>query len=293
MNAHATIALAYHGLDLRCPAAGLSEDRPLSDDDVARLEAWAAGHQKLARKHQPAAELLQLGEGLLDWLNGPTQFLTRLLDTAPPPLLIEFAAGKQDSPQARAFLDAPWELLASDGQHWALRKDTVFCPVRRIGKALQPSAPPPHRLSLLFMAAAPRGADNLEYEAEEASILTATKDLGMDLVVEESGMLDLLSACVAREKPDVVQISCHGTLTPEPGLLLEDEVGDPAFVKTSHLISKLASHHARLLFLSACETAEAHPLLDSLARSSQAISLEDPLRGAIERFHRPPPEYAR
>ncbi|MHC4065101.1 MAG: CHAT domain-containing protein, partial [Planctomycetota bacterium] len=148
-----------------------------------------------------------------------------------------------------------------------MRADAICCPIRRIGTAQPPPAPAPHRLSLVFMAAAPRGADNLNYEAEEAAILTATKDVGLDLVVEESGTLDLLSACVAREQPDAIQISCHGTLEPEPGLLLEDEVGDRHFVKTTKLVSKLGARHPRLLFLSACETAEADPVLDSLARS--------------------------
>ncbi len=72
------------------------------------------------------------------------------------------------------------------------------------------------------------GADILDFEAEEVSILQATRDLRLDLVVEESGTLDLLSACLATEKPDVVQISCHGQLKPEPGLWLEDDFGDPA-----------------------------------------------------------------
>ncbi|HWR82754.1 MAG TPA: tetratricopeptide repeat protein [Candidatus Deferrimicrobium sp.] len=267
-NPHATITLAYHGLELRCPSANISEDRPLTDKDLALLTAWANNYQALARQEHPADGLLKLGQELFDWLNGSTQFLTRLVDTAQPPLLVEFAVSKQDdSPQARAFLDAPWELLASDGIHWALRQDTNFCPIRRIGKAMPPPTCSPNCLSVVFMAAAPRNAGNLNYEDEEASILKATRDIGLDLVVEESGTLDLLSAVVARERPDVIEISCHGTLKPEPGLLLEDEVGDAAYAKSSQLVNKLGSNHPRLLFLSACETAEAHPVLDSLARS--------------------------
>ena len=117
------------------------------------------------------------------------------------------------------------------------------------------------------MAAAPRGATNLNYEAEESSIISATKNLGLEMVVEESGELDLLAACVAREKPDVVQISCHGLLEPYPSLLLEDATGDAAFAESSSLASELASTPSRLLFLSACESAQSGPVLDSLARS--------------------------
>ena len=267
MNFHATIRLTGHGLEFRCPAANVSEDRPITFADWRVLAEWSVRHQKLARERDPAAGLLKLGTEIFEWLNGSDQFLKRLTNTVQAPLLIQFATDKDDSRRAPCFLDAPWELLAHDGRHWVLRADTVFCPVRVIGDSVKPPPPSPARLSLVFMAAAPRGADNLNYEAEEASILTATRNVGLDLVVEESGELGLLSACVAREKPDVVQISCHGTLTPEPGLLLEDEVGGPAFVRASALVSKLASHHPRLLFLSACETAEAHALLDSLART--------------------------
>ncbi|MCK4342092.1 MAG: hypothetical protein KAY37_10260 [Phycisphaerae bacterium] len=130
MQTHATVTIAYHGIELRCPSAGVSEDRPFTAGDVALLQSWAARYQELARDDRPAAGLLQLGEDVFTWLNGPERFLVRLLDTAQPPLLIEFAAGREDTPRARAFLDAPWELLASDGRHWALRADAIYCPIR-------------------------------------------------------------------------------------------------------------------------------------------------------------------
>ncbi|MBI1358089.1 MAG: CHAT domain-containing protein [Acidobacteria bacterium] len=262
----ATVTLAHHGLELRCAAAEVREDRPVGDADLEQLAAWTARYRDLASAVAPAAGLLALGQELFAWLNGADRFLDRILDVATPPLLVEFAVGRSDNPRARTFLDAPWELLAQDGRHWALG-ELAYSPVRRIGKAASPPAPSPNRLSVVFMAAAPRGADNLDYEAEEASILGATRSLGLDLVVEESGELEQLAAVVARERPDVVQISCHGALEPEPGLLLEDEVGDPAYTKARDLVRRLAAHHPRLLFLSACQTGQADPELDSLARS--------------------------
>ena len=263
----ATITLAYHGLEFRSADGQIREDRQFTDLDCQLLADWAAKHQKLARNRNSPDALLSLGQQIFNWLNGPAKFLSRLIDSVPPPLQVLFVTGKEESPTARCFLDAPWELVADRGRYWALRDDALFSPVRLIGRATQPPEPSLSRLSMVFMAAAPRGADNLQYEAEERSILMATRDLGLDLVVEESGELELLSACVAREKPHVVQISCHGTLSPEPALLLEDDVGERALVRTSQLVSKLASHQPRLIFLSACETAEADPVLDSLARS--------------------------
>ena len=269
MNAQITITLKDHRLELRCPAANVREELALGGNETARLQAWTARHRALAFKEDAAPQdLLQIGQEMFEWLSGPTQFLKALPNAVSAPLLVEFAVDKtDDSKEARAFLDAPWELLAFGGRRWALRGDILFCPIRRIGKSLQPPPPSPDCLSLVFMAAAPRDAGNLNYEAEEAAILKATRNLtlSLDLIVEESGTLDLLSAAVSRERPHVVQISCHGSLKPEPGLLLEDEVGDEAFVTAGKLIRKLASHHPRLLFLSACETAEAHPFLDSLA----------------------------
>ncbi len=144
MQAYATVTIAPHGIELRCPSAGVSEDRALAGEDVKLLQGWASRYQKLARDDHPAAGLLQLGEEIFTWLNGPSQFLVRLLDTAQPPLLIEFTTGREDTPQARAFLDAPWELLASDGQHWALRadaiknRDSVGCRHGHIGRPATP-----------------------------------------------------------------------------------------------------------------------------------------------------------
>lgn len=269
MNAFVTVTLAHHGLELRCPAASLSEDRPLAAADCQRLEGWTKGYLEAAVKDDHHATLLALGQQMHDWLNGSSSFLTRALDAATAPLLIEFSVSRQDCEKetGKALLNAPWELLASEGEHWALQPDLAFCPIRRLGKATAPPPPSASRLGLVFMAAAPRGADNLDFEAEEASILSATRNLGLDLAVEESGTLELLSACVAREKPDVIQISCHGTLQPRPGLLLEDDIGDKDFVEATRLVTRLAAQHPRLLFLSACQTAQADPVLPSLARS--------------------------
>ncbi|MGB8295914.1 MAG: tetratricopeptide repeat protein [Polyangia bacterium] len=177
--------------------------------------------------------------------------------------------GREDCEEefALALLNAPWEVLASNGEFWALQASLAFCPIRRIGKAATPAPPSADRLGLVFMAAAPRGADSLNYEAEEIAILKATHSLRLDLVVEESGTLDLLSACVAREKPEVIQISCHGTFQPQPGLLLEDEFGNEALVTANDLVTRLAAQHPRLLFVSACATAQADPVLPSLALS--------------------------
>ena len=268
MNSFATIKLGPHGWEFRCPTANLSEDRPLAADDVQRLQDWAGRYHQAAGARDQSALLLQIGREMYAWVNGTNTFLDRLKKKVRPPLVMEFAIEADNvSEAAHAFLDAPWELLAAMDEHWALNRNISFCPVRRIGEPVPPPPLPDHRLGVVFMAAAPRNADNLDYEGEEAAILNATGKLGLDLTVEESGTLELLSAGVAREQPEVIQISSHGTLHPRPGLLLEDDLGDAQFVSADALLDELAGYHPRLLILSACETAQADPVLPSLARA--------------------------
>ena len=163
-----------------------------------------------------------------------------------------------------AFLDLPWELLADAYGHLAGDPKVRFLPVRRLGQPSAPAAPSPFRLSLAFMAAAPHGASSLNFEEEEAAIFKATGSLGLDLTVEETGSLNSLSDCLARDGVgctfDVLHLSCHGGLNP-PRLLFEDEVGDPFPVSADRSPEAFGDHIPRLLFLSACETASPEPTL--------------------------------
>ena len=90
MSAFATLTLAPHGLELRCPAANLREDRPLDDQSVELLKSWGTRYQQAAAAKEQNALLLQLGQEMHDWLNGADSFLTRLQDAAQPPLLMEY-----------------------------------------------------------------------------------------------------------------------------------------------------------------------------------------------------------
>ncbi len=109
------------GIELRCEAAGLLEERPLPPDAVARLGDWSARYRQIALRRQ-RVPLLDLGEEIFRWLDGASRFLERIVDVAPTPLVIEFGAAKQDaSAAARALLDAPWEVLGDSQGPWALR----------------------------------------------------------------------------------------------------------------------------------------------------------------------------
>ena len=253
------LTLEERFLQIRCDSNGLRVHRQLSDSDFERFKQWSSSYVAALSRELSRHTMLQIGGQMREWLDGGERCLERVLNTAEPPLVLEFSTVRAD-PEAREFLDAPWELLADASGCWAERGSLVYCPVRR----LDPLPPSPYKLSAVFMAAAPKGVGQLRFEDEEAAILKATHDSGMDLVVEESGTLRLLRSRVAEENPDVVHISCHGRLKPQPALLLEDEFGDSSPASMQDLVLGLAGHRPRLLFLSACQTAMSDDVVSSL-----------------------------
>ena len=88
------------------------------------------------------------------------------------PRQLEIAAEAQPTAEQRALLDLPWEVLADAIGHLAADAVQPFEVWRRVGPAGEPAEPQHRDLSLLFMAASPRGGGpELDYEAEEAAIL--------------------------------------------------------------------------------------------------------------------------
>ena len=254
---------------LHLDAGSIHERRRLEPKANERFEAWARTYRDARERPDEPDRLLALGQDLFAWLNGEQQWTDRLREAAQPPLIIEFAVPLHPEDPDLPFLNVPWELLADKGGHLAADPHVIYCPVRRIGEAGTPAAPSEHRLSMVFMAAAPHGTRaHLRYEEEEAAILDATGRIGMDLVVEESGCLSLLAECVADAfaggRLDVLHLSCHGKASPAPHLLLENEEGEPAPAGVDDLTSALGGRLPQLLCLSACETAEADEVLGSL-----------------------------
>ena len=86
------------------------------------------------------------------------------------------------------MLRAPFELLATpDGGLLAEDALARFCVTRRLGPPQQRPGLDGFRLGLAFMASAPRGQHELDFEAEEAAILAAVGESRIDLVVEDTG----------------------------------------------------------------------------------------------------------
>jgi tetratricopeptide (TPR) repeat protein len=271
----ATLGVERDHLTLRCVDPALDESRDLDPDAKARFEGWADDYRRALRKETNAVELLAIGRALFTWLDSSAAWLTRLRRDAQPPLLLELAVPLRPSPLEHAFLEAPWELLADAAGHLAADPSLVLSPVRRLGATSKPEAPSDHRLSLVFMAAAPEGAASLDYESEERAILDATSGIGLDLVVEESGSLAALADMMAIEAPvDILHLSCHGLSDSGPRMLLEDELGKRAAATADDFAQGLGSSlPQRLLFLSACLSAD-RPRSSDLVGSFAATMIQ-------------------
>ena len=157
-----------------------------------------------------------------------------LLADALRPVVLEVRAPLSPSVEGWALLRAPFELLADDAGFLAGDGLSRFAVVRRLGGVVEPLALDEFRLGLAFMASAPRGQHELDFEAEESAILTAVGDV--DLWVDESGDPLQLADRLKRMDPGfpVVHVSCHGLNSwverdgadPQPVLAMENETGD-------------------------------------------------------------------
>jgi tetratricopeptide (TPR) repeat protein len=254
-------------------------DREPRLDDAAPLAEFARLYA-LERERHAATEtailameqtLLQIGRDLHAWLDGSQRWLERLSGQLFGPFELEVEASSNPDAAGWAVLHAPWELLADTHGFLAANAERPFAPVRRLGQAAMPLPLDGYRLGIAFMAAAPRGERELDYEAEEAAILDAA-GRHIDLFVEESGEAKELGERLQQFAPPlpVLHMSCHGQSDwrgkegkdpPQPALLLEDRFGGKAPATAETLLTALRTYNypLRLLFVSACETAVRAP----------------------------------
>jgi hypothetical protein len=251
--------------------------RPL---DAPPLEALNRRYA-LARQSGDRDTLLEIGRALYRWLDGREAWLAALRRQQTSPFVLEIRGPLDPNAAEWSVLHAPWELLApGDGDFLAANAELRFAPVRRLGMPAMPARLDDHRLGVAFMAASPRGQQELDFEAEEAAIMAAAGER-LDLFVEESGTAEELARRLAELDPPlpVLHLSCHGdnawrgnddTAPPQPVLALEDATGGQQPTTAGMLFDALGEYRPRLLFLSACLTASAAGnqgtvLADSLA----------------------------
>jgi hypothetical protein len=221
-----------------------NQSRPIDASSISTFKDWAARYERCVRddKRERSVSLdalLAIGRDIAAWLD-QTRWMASLT-AGGGPLRLDIAVSESSTDDARAFLDVPWELLATPQGFLAADAARPFCIQRRIGPSSgTPAKPRFQSLKLMFMAASPRAVEPvLDYEAEEASILQATEGLPLALAVEESGCLEFLGQRLTVEAPfEALHLSCHGDIIDgEPKLCLESPEGDRADATAAEIVS--------------------------------------------------------
>ena len=228
----------------------------LSDETLSKLKSWADGYDRALRANDPLP-LTAIGAKIFEWLDQSGWASAWAKGSGHR--YLEIAVEDPDSAAANALLGLPWEILFCKGDFMAADPNQTYVVHRRIGPRTSPSAPTYRDLAVMFMAAAPEGVQELDFEAEEIAILTATERLPMQLWVEESGCAEFLKDRLSLEGPfEAVHLSCHGDIDRQIGpiLALETPDGKIAPVAPGKIVSALGENQAPLVFLSACRTAE-------------------------------------
>ncbi|MGI0494119.1 tetratricopeptide repeat protein [Alkalinema pantanalense CENA528] len=249
--------------------------------------------------------LLALGRALYDWLDGTEGWLRSRLGQGRSTLVFDLtASGEQRAlnPALEALTlqvaHLPWELLA-DQQGMLLREGRMGVPVRVVaergaaiadGTAGEPENRP---LQMLFMATAPEGVTQLNFEQEELNILEATERQPLLLVTEESGSIAELKNLVAsydRDYFDVFNLTGHGLIYTQkeygawlaqmeeppvlaeytPCFVTESEIGAVRFSSVAEIAGAFGARFPKVIFLSGCHTGE---LADDGAVPSMAQQL--------------------
>ncbi len=250
------------------------------------LESWARRYARAVEIRQED-RILEIGREMLDWLNQGGALSHWLGENRRE---LEIAATSTGA-VTEALLAAPWEILADASGFLATDRMKLFLPLRRVRSEAPPFAPIHSDLAMLFMAVAPEGQYELDYEAEEAAILDATRDrnTGLPLLhvtVEESGELGVLADRLRDDGPfDILHLSCHGDILKIsdkalPVLLLETETGAAETVTPDRLLGALGERVPPLLFLSACRTGQR-------GLATQSLSARDGRREGLAEGARP------
>ena len=264
-------------LDLE-PSVGLGLPAVTDVEDGAslthRLEHWAERYRRATPRNDREA-LVSIGSEIYTWLsqgNDLTRKWTQREDRRFEVLPCDGSAPELED----ALYKLPWELLHEKG-FLAQNLNNPLIVSRRVAPESAGSVRSPKHgdLRMLFMAAAPEGQNELDYEAEEVAILDATQGATgstlVHLMVEESGALDYLAERLDGSDGDyeILHLSCHGNIlapvdqntgkregVARPILLLEQPEGGAHEVTATDLFTGCSRAMPPLVFLSACTTAQ-------------------------------------
>ena len=251
------------GSDILCSVVGGGvEVRFALDTALPRLAQWSRRYEAASSRDREG-DLSAIGQEMYGWLDEAGWASAWVAGAGDRELEVRVEGGTGGVSDA-ALLDAPWELLAKADGPLAGDPLQLFVVARRVGRPEQSAEPGHGDLRLMFMAAAPEGQVELDYEGEEAAILEATRDdERVHLIVEETGVLRFLKGRLASaEGPfEALHLSCHGDIDRALGsiLLLETAEGEAEQATPGDVIAALGALRPQLVALSACRTAEIGP----------------------------------
>ena len=199
------------------------------------------------------------GQKLYNWLDGNKRIFRQELDKYQREGIVLVISTSE------GLARLPWELL-HDGQEFLVQRKPAIIPVRWVTDSQQLSfqnQPSNRALNVVFMASSPRDYfPELNFEAEEGSILEATKRSPLFLEVEESGCLTELGYLVESQEEnffDVVHLTGHATFKHgKPCFITETEYGEAKYSSAEDIAKELQFQHPKLIFLSGCWSGYSH-----------------------------------
>lgn len=232
------------------------QQRSLSVAEIDELINWAERDYYVSAFPE---DYKVTGRKLYKWLDGSDRWLQSLLNPYRDKWVVLAIAA------AEKLAHLPWEVL-HDGESFLVQRVSPIVPVRWVSdsavKKLTVEEERENRaLQVLFMATSPLNVESvLDFEAEEARILEATKQQPLALIVEESGCLYELRNLVKsypKNYFDVLHLTGHATLQhKQPRFITETSTGEAYYASARDIAEKLPQL-PKLIFLSGCRTAQA------------------------------------
>ncbi len=243
---------------------GSQDTSPVNLKEISELEEICRDY----RWNQSKDLSCLIGKRLFAIINGDRQTLIRALEEADNyGECLQFILRGEGTAS-----NLPFELL----YHNDFLVPSRIHLIRRVsdrGKKRKPKAED-RPLKILLMACSPLDVEPvLEFEKEEETIFEVTKDLPIEIDVEDTGSLEGLGERLSTNKYDVVHITGHADIDKkgEPFFWMEDEEGLPAQVTPSKLWEKLDLNLPRLVFLSGCRTGEAPEHVATMSFAYQLV----------------------
>lgn len=234
-------------LRYRVPEQKEYQSRTLPLAEIARLYDFADTDFE---RNSP--DLAKIGRQLFDWVDGSERWLSRSIQQQRQGLIL--AIDCQDR-----LGGLPWEILYHDG--FLVARSIV--PIRIVGGFDRPLVKrelSKYQLQTLFMATDPIDVTpKLAFEEEEAMILDATRDLAMELRVEESGCLEELKSFWRRfiDRFDIFHLSGHANIrNGVPYFITESLEGERVDASIQDFDDVFTLRYPSLMFLSGCRTGE-------------------------------------